>query len=149
MSHIRPRFWQCVYRCGGSSRAAQPALALLPPTASPLLCCHKTRAVASNWRITQKKWLFSSTRSVLDSDSLNKLNWRQSKCRNKQSWTAKRERKCINCMGQDKCVISICIDLKLKHNPLTCATKSYAFSWQTKSYTLCCTYSKAITDQRL
>lgn len=106
-------------------------------------------AVASGWRVTQKKWLFFSTRSVLDSDSLNKLNWRQSKDRNKQSGSAKRERKCINCIGQDKCLIPTCINFTLKHNQLTRTTKPYRFSWQTKSYTPCCIYSNAITDQRL
>lgn len=95
------------------------------------------------------KWLFISTRSVLDSDSLNKLNWRQSKGRNKRSWTVRRERKFINCIGQDKCRIPTCINYTLKHNPLTRTTKAYGFSWQTKSYMPCCIYSKAITNHRL
>lgn len=87
------------------------------------------------------KWLFFfSTRSVLDSDSLNKLNWRQSKGRNKRSWTVRRERKFINCIGQDKCQIPTCINYTLKHNPLTRTTKPYGFSWQTKSYTPCCVF---------
>lgn len=110
---------------------------------SPLLCWHKTCAMTPVWRITQKNTvIFFQTEQDLDIVSLNeKLNWGQSKSRNKlcavQRWNV------LIAQARTNAWLSI---LTLKYNSPACAIELYRFSWQTRCYAVCCIYREDITD---